>query len=338
MRLAYFPDLPNQQRLEARGTSSMRVTVLVPTYQRVAHLKHCLEGLRVQRRMADEILIVVRNSDKATQAFLNPLRGTMPLRMIEVHEGGQVASLNAGLDEAKGEIVMITDDDAIPREDWIERAEKRFATDPCLGGLGGRDIVHEGGAILGGSCKIVGKIQWFGRIVGNHHLQYPSPLSADILKGANMCYRSSAIGALRFDRNLRGIGAQIGNDMAFSLAVKRRGWRLLYDPCIIVDHYPATRLDDEQRDTLELSAVENLAFNIWWTLKVHMARGYRRIHALLWERWIGTHGRPGILRELLACMHGDKQRQLIAAGARRGRRQAAIAYVALHVIHPRSRE
>lgn len=53
-------------------------------------------------------------------------------------------------------------------------------------------------------------IQWFGRIIGNHHLGVGLPQKVDFLKGANMSYRAQVLATLRFDTRLRGAGASLG--------------------------------------------------------------------------------------------------------------------------------
>ena len=44
----------------------MKITVLIPTYRRPKDLGRCLEALQKQTRPADEVLVVVRNTDAET--------------------------------------------------------------------------------------------------------------------------------------------------------------------------------------------------------------------------------------------------------------------------------
>ena len=73
------------------------------------------------------------------------------------------------------------------------------------------------------------------------------PREVDVLKGANMSYRRQRHQGIGFDERLRGAGAQVHFEVALGLAVKRAGWRLIYDPAVAVDHYPAQRFDDDER-------------------------------------------------------------------------------------------
>ena len=275
-----------------------RISVLIPTYRRPGDLRRCLDAIAAQRRAADEVLVVVRLEDPESRAVLRERHVLFPtLRQVDVSEPGQVHALNRGLDEAAGDIVAITDDDAAPRIDWLERIEVWFATDPRIGGVGGRDWVHHSDRLEDSVRQVVGKLEWYGRCVGNHHLGIGGAREVDFLKGANMSYRRAAIGTRRFDTRLRGSGAQVHNDLGFSLAVCRSGWKLIYDPEVAVDHYPAPRFDDDARRGVSDIAYRNAAFN--QSLILCEALGTARAWVFLaWATTIGTRSAPGLLQLL----------------------------------------
>jgi hypothetical protein len=157
--------------------------------------------------------------------------------------------------------------------------------------------VHHGDRLESGTHPVVGKLQWFGRSIGNHHLGCGAPREVDFLKGANMAFRRSAIASLRFDNRLRGSGAQVCNDMAFSLAVRRRGWKLIYDPAAAVDHYPATRFDEDKRQSVSGVAYQNAAFN--YALVVSETVGpVSALVFLFWAVVVGTRASPGAVQFL----------------------------------------
>jgi glycosyltransferase involved in cell wall biosynthesis len=286
----------------------LKISVLVPTYRRPADLKRCLTALRMQARAPDEVLVVARPEDDATHAQLaadalenNPFT----LRVIETGAGGQVAALNRGLEAATGDIVAITDDDAAPRCEWIARIADAFGNDPALGGLGGRDWVFERGALLDGSRLEVGLIRRTGKICGNHHLGVGGAREVHMLKGANMAYRRAAVGVRRFDTRLRGTGAQVGNDLSFSLGIHRTGWKVVYDPLVAVDHFPAERFDGDGRDARSLNALSDAAYNLHLILQEHL-QGLRRELAWYWYMVIGTRVNPGLVHVLLALLRKRK--------------------------------
>lgn len=268
----------------------MRLSVLIPTYRRPDHLTHCLRALEKQARPASQVLVVVRESDEPTLELLARVPFALPLQIVTLRAAGQVAALNAGLARVEGDVVAITDDDARPHADWLQRIGEHFASDPAVGGVGGRDVPRNGCVYR--DAPVVGKIQWFGRHVGNHHRGIGPPRFVDVLKGANMSYRMSAVSGLRFDERLLGAGAQLGNDMSFSLRVRRRGWRLLYDPAVAVDHYGAERFDDDARLSRSPEAVVNGAHNETVAILEYFPRARWPVF-FAWSVLIGHRDLPG---------------------------------------------
>jgi glycosyltransferase involved in cell wall biosynthesis len=143
----------------------MKISVIIPTYCRPQDLQRCLEALKQQTRLADEVLLVVRDTDLETWAFLHQFNaGSLPLKTATVKISGVVAAMNIGMDRAQGDIIAFTDDDAAPHIDWLARIETHFLSDPIVGGVGGRDWVYHGTWLENGSRHVIGRVQWFGRV------------------------------------------------------------------------------------------------------------------------------------------------------------------------------
>ncbi len=123
-----------------------------------------------QDRAADDVVVVIQQEDVETQQLLATWTHFKPLRVVSTTVRGGIAQSNAGLQAARGEVICLTDDDAVPRPDWLGRIEQHFLQSPDVGGVGGRDFVHEHGKLLTGAAPQVGVVRWFGRVVGNHHL------------------------------------------------------------------------------------------------------------------------------------------------------------------------
>lgn len=297
----------------------MKICVLVPTYQRPKDLERCLTALSQQSLAANEIIVVAREDDTESWNVLSHWQGILPLNTVQVEVPGQVSALNAGLKKANADIIAITDDDAAPRPEWIARIKKHFSDDPGVGGVGGRDWVHQYGKIEDGSRTLVGKVSWYGRVVGNHHLGVGEARPVDVLKGANMSYRQSAIEGVWFNEQLKGTGAQVHNDLCFSLEVRRKGWKLIYDPLVAIDHYPAERFDEDKRDQVNLPAISNAAHNETLALLAYLKPFQRPIY-LFWGFAIGTGVAPGILQTLRLRLFGKKDAYSIFQAVQNGRR------------------
>jgi GT2 family glycosyltransferase len=277
----------------------LTVGVMICTYQRPESLGRCLDGLSAQTRAPDDVIAVHRQTDEATRRFIE-VRGDdgLPLRAVIVLAPGLVAARNAGLQAGRTDVLAIIDDDVVPHPEWLERVARHFA-DPAVGGVGGRDHVHDGNAFDERLARRVGIVQWFGRVVANHHLGYGPPRAVALLKGANMSYRATAIAGLAFDRRLLGKSTQPHDDLAFSLAVGRRGWKMIYDPAALVYHYAGRPENRAYSSVGRVPAEEarssafNLVVAMWDNLSVP-----QRIAFALYSVLVGTSTDPGMVQAL----------------------------------------
>ncbi len=276
----------------------MKITVVVPTYRRSQDLQRCLEALKKQTRPVDEVLVIVRNTDSETSSFLAIFNAeSLPLNTATVTISGVVAAMNVGLETARGDIIAFTDDDAAPHPNWLERIEIHFLADRKIGGVGGKDWVYHGSDLEDGAREIVGRVQWFGRVIGNHHIGVGKDRGVDVLKGVNMSFRRAAIQNLRFDPRMRGTGAQVHFEIAFSLTLRRSGWKLIYDPEIGVDHFRGQRFDEDQRDRFNDIAISNAVHNETLALLEYFSP-LQRVVFLVWAVCIGTRDAMGLAQWL----------------------------------------
>ncbi len=275
----------------------MAIALIIPTYRRSQDLARCLEALRNQTRPADEIIVVVRDTDTETWSFLAGFDcTTLPLRTATVTITGVVAAMNAGLDAASNDIVAFTDDDAAPHPDWLARIESHYA-DERVGGVGGRDWVYHGSDLEDGNSGTVGQVRWFGRVIGNHHIGIGEAREVDVLKGVNMSFRRAAIQGWHFDERMKGTGAQVHFELAFSLKLKRAGWKLIYDPQVAVNHYPAKRFDEDRRNSFNQIAFANAVHNETVALLEHFSP-LQKLAFLFWATTIGTREAMGLIQWL----------------------------------------
>ena len=275
----------------------MQCSVVVPTFRRSTDLTRCLRALAGQRSPATEVVVVIRPDDAETLAVLI---GSSPgIRRVFTYQPGVVAAMNAGLAAATGDVIALTDDDAAPWPDWLERIERHFAADPQLGVIGGRDWQYKGDPLTldDGQETRCGELQWHGRVIGQHHWAAAGPpREVAIVKGVNMAFRAEALRAVGgFDTRLAGSGAQVHWELGVCLAIRRAGWKVVFDPALGVDHFPADRFDEDQRGRFNAVAQRNMVFNETLLLAEHL-RGLRRVVFLTWALAVGTRGAPGILQ------------------------------------------
>ena len=298
----------------------MSISVLVPTYRRPLDLSRCLAALEAQTRPADEVLVVVRDSDTETQSFLASSAPHLPsLRVVTVCVPGVLAAMTAGLAQSGGDIVALTDDDTASYPDWLARIEAHFNANSKVGGVGGRDWQPNDHR----SRSVVGKIQWHGRVIGNHHLGVGEAREVDVLKGANCAYRAEPLKQIGFESRLRGEGAQAHWELALGMAIRQAGWKLIYDPAVALDHFPAPRFDEDtnHRGFFNAAGLTNVVYNETLILLKYLPP-LRRTAFLIWAFFVGTWSDPGLLQVPRLLARGDKHTWNRLHATYSGRRKA----------------
>jgi glycosyltransferase involved in cell wall biosynthesis/peptidoglycan/xylan/chitin deacetylase (PgdA/CDA1 family) len=93
----------------------MRVSIVIPTFNRRDTLARTLPSVFNQHFPAEqrEVIVVIDGSTDGTAKLLRSLRPPCEFHVIEQSNRGQAAARNAGLFQARGEIVLFLDDDIL---------------------------------------------------------------------------------------------------------------------------------------------------------------------------------------------------------------------------------
>lgn len=288
--------------------------VLVPSFRRPGDLRRCLKALAHQTRPPEQVIVVRRADDHQTRDTVAATGTELPVTEVLSERTGQVAALNAGLECVRSDVTAITDDDAAPRPEWLAGLMRHFS-EPSVAGVGGRDLVV---GSVDGPRQLVGHVGWQGRIVGNHHRGTGLPRSVDVLKGANMAFRTEWLRRFGFDERLWGAGAQVHNDLMVSLRIRAAGGRLVYDPAVLVDHHPAARPAGDERMDRRFDLVREEVHNETLALMEFLPAG-RRVVYVVWAVLRGTRRNPGV-GVMLALLPSNRRTILKAfAGSIEGR-------------------
>jgi glycosyltransferase involved in cell wall biosynthesis len=91
-------------------------SVVIPTYNRVARLRHVITALERQAYPSDayEVLVISDGSTDGTDPYLDALRSTVRLRWFPQANRGPAAARNMGILKARGEFIVFIDDDVVP--------------------------------------------------------------------------------------------------------------------------------------------------------------------------------------------------------------------------------
>jgi glycosyltransferase involved in cell wall biosynthesis len=291
-------------------TTKPTVVVIVPTWNRIADLPRCLGALANQSSPPDRVILAGKESDKELRESFGRLAsyaGDIRVDLVLApRDANVVQQQNAALDQTTEAIVALTDDDAEPASDWLERMLTHFES-ATVGGVGGRDWQP----IERGNKSHVGMLSWYGRITGNHHLGFGPARPVHILKGVNCSFRGPVLRKIRFDERMRGTGTVINWELAVSFAFLREGYQLIYDPAVSVKHHISDRKDGDtnQRGIFETASYYDNTFNEVLAILGHLSAG-RRLAYRLWIELVGTIGNPGLFQVLRTLLYSRVPRSL----------------------------
>lgn len=120
------------------------ISVVIPVKNDSALLARCLEALRTQTRVSDEI-IVVDNGSSDDSAHTASRAGATVIRCLEP---GIPAASTRGYDRATGDLIFRLDADCVPPETWIEDMAAAFAAQPETAAFTGSARFIDGPAFL----------------------------------------------------------------------------------------------------------------------------------------------------------------------------------------------
>jgi len=94
-------------------------------------------------------------------------------------------------------------------------------------------------------------------------------------------------------------------ELGTCLRIRRLGWRVVYDPELLVDHYADDRIDEPQRASRSADRIERDAYNElyelvrwlpWWQAFTATTRaltiGSKELPGFAVAIWLAAHGRP----------------------------------------------
>lgn len=290
-----------------------KVTIAVCTRDRPEKLKSCLDGIMELPDDGQEILVVDNHpSTDETRQLVADYPG---IRYLLEDKTGVSSARNRALLEAEGEIVVFTDDDAIPHKGWLRGIVPNFS-DPevlCVTGLT-MPLELETKAQL-----------WFELFHGFGHGYERKEFNKDNLypvsvgsvgSGVNMAVRKDIVQRVGgFDEQF-GPGTPIpaGEDQELLARIISQGYKIVYEPSALVWHRHRPTLEELNRTLFQYGiglscflAHRLLRYNdlfafqsAWWMVRHHY------LAALLFpfSKRVGSIPPRLIRKEMLGCLIG----------------------------------
>ena len=118
----------------------MKVSVVVPTYSldRYSDLCSCIDALLAQTYDRVEIVVIV-DGNETVYKRVNEEYGEEEavISYLSHDDAGPLSRGNMGVIQSSGEVVALTDDDAVPEEDWVEKLVDAYERHDAVA-VGGR--------------------------------------------------------------------------------------------------------------------------------------------------------------------------------------------------------
>lgn len=212
------------------------VTVVVPVLNAARTLPACLEGLARLDPAPGEIILVDNGSTDESlpvlRAFSRNYTAT-DTRVLQEPRPGAAAARNAGIRDAKGDLIAFTDADCAPESTWLRYLIDPFA-DPTTGAVAGRVV----------AAPTASTLELFSALYTLQSSESPAQHQrwtpwAGGYPTANLAMRRELLLELRgFDERL----GNYGEDYDLCARLYGRGFSLLYRPAARVAHYHRTTL------------------------------------------------------------------------------------------------
>lgn len=212
-------------------------SVLLATYNGERTIGRTLAELErmVGHRRPLEILVIDNGSTDGTPDIIRSFESRLPVRYLYCAKRGKNTALNHGLGAARGDLIVLTDDDVLPFPDWLQAFETLAAEHAEVDVFGGR-IVPEWSAP---------PPAWTRHVPSNvvfsiHPDTVPEGCERPgTIWGGNMMVRARVFrSGFRFDESLgpsRGSYA-MGGETDFNARASAAGYRLRFSNRPVVRH------------------------------------------------------------------------------------------------------
>jgi GT2 family glycosyltransferase len=237
----------------------VNVTAVLPTKNRAALLADTVRALLAQTIVPDEIIVVDQSATEEGRRLVSELVAALPAErrpaLVYVWDreiNGAAAARNAGLDLARGDIVVFVDDDVVPAHDVIARLLDHYARTPELAAIAPVITNYPAPAL---AQRVFREIFCLGPFRDERQPIYwnwpeygGAVVPVRMFTGAMMSFRRATLGDLRHDARYR--GASVGEDIDLCWALGRLGGRLAIATDAHIVHNraprPSTRPEEAQ--------------------------------------------------------------------------------------------
>jgi glycosyltransferase involved in cell wall biosynthesis len=215
----------------------MDISLIICSRDRCQQLANCLESTRrIIFERSWELVIVDNGSVDETAIVIQKFSSTSCVPVVSVFEPrpGLGNAHNAALRIARGQILVFTDDDCYPAEDFLRQVWAAFS-DPSVGYISGRIMLHDRTDYQVACRESLTPLMFPGG----------SYVYTGAVNGANMAFRRRVLHDIGGFDPLFGPGSQFNAEDADAAGrASAMGWNGLYCPEVLVSHHHGRKAGD----------------------------------------------------------------------------------------------
>jgi GT2 family glycosyltransferase/SAM-dependent methyltransferase len=228
------PAVPGGERISLPDFAEPRVSLVVPLYSGAGLTRRCLETIRDNTKAPPyEVILVDDTADPETKGLLTLVQGARILH--NERNEGYLRSVNRGAEEARGEWLVLCNNDVEATPGWLENLLETAEASEDVGIVAPKFIAPDG------TLSEAGAIIWsdgsghnYGRGEDPSRPQYEYTREIDYGSAAALLVRAELW------RELGGFDERFApmyyEDVDLCFAARKRGWRVLYEPSAVVVH------------------------------------------------------------------------------------------------------
>ena len=218
----------------------MKISVIIPSYNRVKDLYRCLKSLELQdfSETNFEVIVVLNSPNNQTQVAFEKHRKKINLlnfKIIVEKIPGSNRCRNIGAANAKGDLIAFLDDDAIPNPQWLNAVASLQEESSEFCAIGGpiSPILHSS---FNGIDKDIAKklsiidVTTTRGVFGTKKVGYKYPF------GANMAFKSEVLKQFSFPESGGRTAKSLISYAEAGLFDQLNHKKIIYDPKMIVLH------------------------------------------------------------------------------------------------------
>ena len=233
IKMALFLSDPRQRLVFPRFDRPV-VSILIVTFNKCEYTFQCLETIRAYSDVPYELVIVDNASTDDTTGLLERLENATVIRNRE--NAGFLRACNQGADAARGEFLLLLNNDTQVPPNWLEKLVATARSYPSCGAVGAKLVFPTGRLQEAGSTVLSnGVTRGRGRNSNPLSPDYCSVKEAEYCSGACLLVRKDLFSGLGgFDERY---SPAYYEDVDLCFGIRKLGYKVVVEPEVQVLHY-----------------------------------------------------------------------------------------------------